>query len=356
MQHGYTRALAAGIAAAVVSVSSAQADDKAVADFYKNKTVTVVIGSGMGGSYGLYGQLTSQFLGPHIPGKPRMVIQSMPGGGGMKALGYAYNVAPQDGSVVLGTHQEVLQETVLNPKAKFDVRNFRWLGRYVGVEYVGFVSGKKGVKTLDQARKEQVIFGATGARAANALGPLAFNRFAGTNFKVVAGYKGTSEMFTAVQRGELDAVTATWVVMKAFHMPKIKSGALVPVFTWALERLPEYPDVPAITEFGSNDEEKKFLNFWASGGMIGRSAYMPPNVPADRLAALRKGWDAMVASKEFREGAAKRRASLNIMRGEEIEKRIAKVMQMSDTDIAAARRIYGELLKSARAAPKRVKK
>lgn len=347
--------LHAALAGVCASIFAAPAIAAGAADFYKDKTVTVLIGAGMGGSYGLYGQLTSNFIGPHIPGKPNVIIQSMPGAGGMKALNYAYNVSPKDGSVILGAHQEVLQETVLNPKAKFDVRKFRWLGRYVDVDYVGFVSGKSGVKTLEEAKNRVVVAGATGRRAANALGPLAFNRFAGTKFKVIPGYKSTAEMFTAAERKEIDMVTATWVVMKAFHLPKIQSGQLIPVFAMSLERLKEYPDVPAITEFGSNAAEKKFLNFWASGGMVGRSAFTPPGIPEDRLAVLRGAFDSMVASPEFLEAAKKRKASLNIMKGAELEKRIAKVMDLSDADIAAARQIYGELLSSAKKAPGRKK-
>lgn len=343
----------AGLAASVSGAPVMAADNSAAADFYKSRTVTVLIGAGMGGSYGLYGQLTSNFLGRHIAGQPKMVIQSMPGAGGMKALNYAYNVSPKDGSVVLGAHQEVLQETVLNPKAKFDVRKFRWLGRYTDVDYVGFVSGQSGVKTLAEAKKRRVVAGATGRRAANALGPLAFNRFAGTKFKVVPGYKSTAEMFAAVERNELEMVTATWVVMKAFHLPKIESGMLVPIFAMSLNRLKEYPKVPAITEFGSNAAEKKFLNFWASGGMIGRSAFTPPGVPEERLSALRDAFDSMVKSSDFLAAAKKRKANLNIMGGAELEKRIAKVMDLTDDDIKSARRIYGELLTSARKAKKK---
>lgn len=340
--------LVCGMVSCAVSPAMA-AGDEAVAGFYKNKLMTVVIGADLGGSYGLYGQLTAQFLGQHIPGAPKMVIQSMPGGGGMKALAYVYNVSPKNGAVIMGGHQEVLQETVLNPKAKFDVRKFQWLGRYVDVDYVGFVSGKSGIKTLEDAKKRRVIAGATGASAANAFGPLAFNRFAGTKFKIVAGYKSTAEMFVAATRGEIESITATWVVMKAMHMPKIQSGELVPIFTMSLKRLAEYPDVPSITEFGSDDTEKKFLNFWATGGMLGRSVFAPPGVPADRMNALRAAFDAMVKSPDFLTAAAARKASLNPMSGKEMEAEIAKVMNLSAADIASARKIYAELLKSASA-------
>lgn len=344
----------AGVLMALAVSPSVAADNDAVANFYKNRTVTVLIGAGMGGSYGLYGQLTSNNLGRHLPGKPNMVIQSMPGAGGLKALNYAYNVSPKDGSVILGTHQEVLQETVLNPKAKFDVQKFRWIGRYTDVDYVGFVSDRSGVKTLDDTRKKVVVVGATGARAANALGSLAFNRFAGTKFKVITGYKSTAEMFVAAERGEIDSVTATWVVMKAFHLPKIRSGKLIPIFAMALNRLKEYPDVPAITEFGANSAEKKFLTFWASGGMIGRSALTPPGIPEDRLNALRAGFDVMIKDPQFLKMAEARKANLNPISGQEVEQGIAKVMgTLTESDKAAARKIYAELLKSARAAPTR---
>ena len=144
-------------------------------------------------------------------------------------------------------------------------------------------------------------------------------------------------------------ITATWVVMKAMHMPKIQSGELVPIFTMSLKRLAEYPDVPSITEFGSNDAEKKFLNFWATGGLLGRSVFAPPGVPADRMTALRAAFDAMVKSPDFLTAAETRKASLNPMSGKEMEAEIAKVMNLSAADIASARKIYAELLKSASA-------
>jgi tripartite-type tricarboxylate transporter receptor subunit TctC len=163
----------------------------------------------------------------------------------------------------------------------------------------------------------------------------------------VPGYKSTAEMFAAIERSEIESVTATWVVMKALHMPKIKSGQLVPVFAMALNRLEEYPNVPAITEFGANASEKKFLRFWASGGMIGRSVFVPPGVPAARLAAMRTAWNKMVKTDKFKEGAAKRKASLNPLDGKTLEGKIAAAMDLTDADVKTARRIYGELIKSA---------
>ena len=175
---------AISIGACLLASQPASAD--AVADFYKGKTVTIIIGSGFGGSYGLYSQLAARHIGKFMPGKPTVIVQSMPGAGGLKAIAYAYNAAARDGSVISVPQQEVLEETILDPKVRFDVRKFQWIGRFVDVDYIGVVTDKLGVKSLDDARKKQVVAGATGARAASGLAPQIFNRWAGTKFKVVA--------------------------------------------------------------------------------------------------------------------------------------------------------------------------
>lgn len=318
-----------------------------VADFYKGRTISVVFGAGVGGSYGLYSQLAARHLGNKMPGTPSVVFQSMPGAGGMKALNYAYNAAPKDGSVIILAHQEVLQETILNENARFDVRNFQWIGRYVDADYIGLASEKSGAKSLDDARSRQYVAGATGARAASALAPLAFNLFADARFKIVAGYRGTDEMFLAQERGEVDIVTATWVVIRALHAPKLASGQLVPIFAMSLDRVPELSHVPVITEFGRDEAEKTFLRIWAAGGALGRSLAAPPGVPAERVEALRTAFLASVEDDAFKAEAEQRKAALNIMSGKDLESLIAKVMTLNPDQIASTRRVYAELLKSA---------
>jgi tripartite-type tricarboxylate transporter receptor subunit TctC len=334
--------VAASLAALTFASLPAKADD--VADFYKGKTVQIIIGSGFGGSYGLYSQLAARYIGKFIPGHPKAIVQSMPGAGGLKALAFGYNAAPKDGSYINLAHQEVLEETILDPKARFDVRKFQWIGRFVDVDYVGVVTGKSGVKTLDDARKKQLIAGATGARAASALAPQIFNMYAGTKFKIVAGYKGTADMFLAQQTGELDLVTATLVIIKAAHAEAYKSGKLVPIYAMSLERIPELPKVPSITEFGRNSAEKAFLKIWAAGGTIGRSLAAPPGVPAERVAAFRTAFDKMIQDPAFKADVEKHKTPFNPMSGKELTARIDKVMQITPEQIEATRKVYGELL------------
>ena len=151
------RAISLGVLAAVVAGSSGARSAAAdpVADFYKGKTVQIIIGAGMGGSYGLYAQLAARHIADKIPGRPTVVVQSMPGAGGLKALAYEYNVAQKDGSVLAVPHAEVLQETVLNEKARFDAAKYGWIGRFVDVDLIGIALAKSGVTSLDVAKQAQ---------------------------------------------------------------------------------------------------------------------------------------------------------------------------------------------------------
>jgi tripartite-type tricarboxylate transporter receptor subunit TctC len=339
------RAAALGaVAAAFIGLQPAAADP--VADFYKGKTVQVIVGAGMGGSYGLYGQLAARHIAARIPGSPTVVVQSMPGAGGLKALAYEYNVAARDGSILAIPHAEVLQETVLNEKARFDAAKFSWIGRFVDVDLVGFALAKSGVTSLDVAKRRQVIVGSTGLRSVTGMVPVLFNRIAGTKFKIVVGYKGVDEMFLAQQKGEVEVVPASWVIAKVLHANDLKSGSMVAIFSTALERSAELPNTPSITEFGRNDDEKMFLRVYFAGGMVGRALAAPPGVPAERLAALRKAFDAGVADPGFAADVAKRSISINVMRGEELAARIDKVMQLTPAQVAKARKIYADVLAS----------
>ena len=335
---------AISIGACLLASQPASAD--AVADFYKGKTVTIIIGSGFGGSYGLYSQLAARHIGKFMPGKPTVIVQSMPGAGGLKAIAYAYNAAARDGSVISVPQQEVLEETILDPKVRFDVRKFQWIGRFVDVDYIGVVTDKLGVKSLDDARKKQVVAGATGARAASGLAPQIFNRWAGTKFKVVAGYKGTDEMFLAQEKGEVDLVTATWVIVRAAHGDAFKAGKLIPIYSMSLERIPELPNVPSITEFGRNPAEKAFLNIWAAGGTIGRSLATPPGVPAERAAAFRAAFDQMIADPPFKADVESHKIPFNPMGGKDLAARIDKVMQITPEEIENTRKVHADLLAS----------
>jgi tripartite-type tricarboxylate transporter receptor subunit TctC len=316
---------------------------ESVADFYKGKDVRILIGAGAGGTYGLYALLAARYMRKHIPGEPGLAIQGMPGAGGITAMNYSYNAAPRDGTLMHLVHAEVLFETLLSPGVKFNAQNYNWIGRFVDADFIGVASKRSGIRSFDDAKKREVTMGATGRRSVTALGPLMFNRVAGTKFKVIAGYKGTNDVYIAMERGEIDGVAVSWANAKAVHGQKMASGELVPFFTIADERIPELPKVPTITEFG-NDAEKTFLAIYTSSGTIGRSLVFPPGVPAERVNAMRIAFDRTLKDPVFQEELKSKHILFAPMSGEKLKAYVDKFMTTPPARIEASRRIYKELL------------
>lgn len=292
---------AAGLAAAALLVSSAGQSlaQPTVESFYKGRDVQILIGAGVGGTYGLYAQLAGRHLKKYIPGQPNLIMQSMPGAGGNVGLNYSYNVAPKDGSLMHLVHAEVLYETLLSKSVKFDAGNYLYIGRIADADAVGLATKASGVGSLDDTRKKEVTMGATGFANVFALGPLMMNRVAGTKFRIIAGYKGTSDIHLAMQRGELDGAGMTMANALTLHGDKLKSGDLVPFLAIASKRLAEFPNVPAMTEFGGAGD-KTLMEIYASAGMIGRALAFPPGVPADRVKAVRDAFAKMIADPDFK--------------------------------------------------------
>lgn len=341
MKHGFA-GLVAGILAATMASAPAQA--QSVADFYKGKDIRVLIGAGTGGTYQLYAMLAARHMRKHIPGEPTMTLMNMPGAGGITGMNHSYNVAPKDGTLIHLVHAEVLFETLLSPGVKFNAKNYSYIGRFADADFAGVASKRSGIKTLDDARKRNVSFGATGRRSVTALGPLMFNRTAGTKFKVIAGYKGTSDIDIAMERGEVDGVALSWAAVTTVHGQKFKNGDIIPIFAVADGRIKAIPKVPSITEFGRTDDEKTFLGIYTSSGTIGRALVFPPGVPADRVAALRAAYEKTIRDPEFLAEVKKRNILFAPMSGPDLQAYVDKYMKTPAAQVAAARKIYSELL------------
>jgi len=340
-----TRAPALAAAAAVALMCAAgSAHAQAGGDnFYEGKDVRVLIGAGVGGTYGLYAQLVTRHLRKHIPGQPNLIVQSMPGAGGNIALNYSYSVAPKDGTMMHVIHSDVLFHTVLNPAVKFNAKDFGYIGRVADADSFILATRASGIKSLDDARAKEVTMGATGRTNIFSLSSLLMNRTAGTKFKVIAGYKGASDIMIAMERGELDSSGMTVANAIALHGEKLARGDLVPVFAVAEERLADYPDVPNITEFGG-EAEKTLMDLYVSTIVLGRSLAFPPGVPADRLAIMREAFTKMMADPEFIAETKKSNVPVSKMSGEDLEAYVARVMSQSDDQLEVARKLHAELI------------
>lgn len=334
---------AAALAVGFVGATAAHADD--VADFYRGKTIRVVIGTGIGGTYGVYAQLVARHFGRFVPGAPTVVMQSMQGAGGFTALNWLGTQAPRDGTIVTIGHINIVHEGLFNPAAKFNPREFLWIGRFTSFASVGMASRKSGIRSLADARTREVTAGAPGAQSVPGQVPVILNRIADTKFKVVAGYHSTGESFLALERGEVDVAATSMDALRALYWPKIEAGELVPIFAHATRRLKEFPSAPTLLEFGNDEVEKAFLGVFSITAEVGRSLAAPPGVPADRLKALRAAYEAMVADPAFLADIKRLHIVLDLLPGAELQAVIGASMKMSKETQAEADAFYRDLFK-----------
>ena len=318
---------------------------QSVADFYKGKTVRIIIGTSIGGAYGVFSQLTARHIGRFIPGAPAVIVQSMPAAGGLVALNHLGAQAPRDGSVITLIHVTVVQEGLFNPNATFDPGAFEWIGRLTSLEFLGVASQKSGVRTLDDARKREVTVGAPGLANVPAQSPLILNKIAGTRFKVISGYNGTGQTFLALERGEVEVAASSLDGLRALHWDKLKSGEFVPIFAQAGRRLTDFPKVPTLLEFGKSEVEKAFLGVFSVTADIGRALATPPGVPRDRLEALRHAFEQMLADPAFKAEVAKQRIELDPMNGGQLHQLVAQSVKISNDARVRARAFYDDLFK-----------
>jgi tripartite-type tricarboxylate transporter receptor subunit TctC len=335
---------AIGIGAAIafaLQVSAVQAQPDT--EFYKGKTVSVLVGYEAGGGYDLYARVVAQFLGKHIPGNPRVIVQNMPGAGGLRAARNLATVAAKDGTVLGMLAQTLPFDTVLGYTPDVDAGRFTWIGRVAMNVEVGVAMAKSGITSVEDTRKREVASGGTGGTASSTVVPFLLNKLAGTRFRLVAGYKSANEVLLAMERGEVDMVGATGIsTILAKHGEQLRTGTVRLIYQSALTPHPAIPKVPTIGELGTGDTERQILDLFSSGSAIGRALIVPPKVPEDRLATLRAAFDKMVDDPAFQKDAAKRRADLEPTPGVEVQKYAHSIATAPKDIIAAAKKAIDE--------------
>jgi len=337
---GIASGLAAGLAAAVVAAPSASAD--AVMDFYKGRQVTWIVSYGAGGSYGAYTQIGARHIGKHLPGNPSVVVQFMPGAGGIKATNYLYNAAAKDGGVLGTVTKDLALEQALRPQnAKYDARKFGWVGSFS--EYIAVIAvwTASGARTIEDARKREVIMATSGRGHQGSQLALLLNQYAGTKFKLVTGYRGAKDMNLAMERGEAHMRIAAWSGFKSQQGAWLREGKATILAQGGKARQPDLPNAPLFSEMVKDPEGRKVLAIVESGSDVGWPALTPPGVPADRLAALRKAFDAMVKDKAFIAEVTRAKLEVKPKSGAELARVIGDVLSADAKVLAKARDIAG---------------
>lgn len=314
-------------------------------DFYRGKTLKVIVGYAPGGGFDAYARLLADHLPRHLADAPTVIVQSMPGAASVNAANYIYRVAPQDGTVLgIPNHAMPMNAFVWREVGDgMDVTRFNWIGRLDTIDVVNAAWHTAGVNSIEDVKRRELILGGTSPTGNSVMQPNALNRLIGTKFKVVQGYKGTAEQYIAMERGETQGVgNAIWSQLKRSHPEWIRDRKLIPLYQDGFERSPDLPDVPAIVELAKNDEDRKVLRLLASTSAVGRSFYVGPQVPSERVDALRTAFMAMARDPAFKAAADQLTIVLNPLGGTELQAMIAEFGSYPDAFLERTRKLVGQ--------------
>jgi tripartite-type tricarboxylate transporter receptor subunit TctC len=280
-----------GLALAAMMALPVQANP--VEDFYRGKTITLIAGYSAGGGFDLYARVISNYLGKHVPGQPRIVVQNMPGAGSLRAASHIYNVAPKDGTVISLTRAPVIAPLLGNTAgATFDVTKFTWLGSGASDLTVCALLGNPQINSMADALKIEHTLGGLGPGSDEDMYTKILRRLIGMKAKLVSGYPGGAEMLLAVERGELDGRCGwAWSSIKISKPDWIANKKIKVLNVLSLERSPELPDAPSVMEFVKDERHRQIFHFVLNASTLGRPFVAPPAIPDDRAIALRKAFE-----------------------------------------------------------------
>ncbi len=348
--HTFRRAISLGVLAAITaSVPAHPAAADPVEDFYRGKQLDLVIGYSPGGTYDLYARLVGRFLGDFIPGKPRIVVRNMPGGGSRVAAGWVYNIGAKDGSVLATADQSLAIEQAMGDTAlRFDTNKFQYIGNPNQDNNTTAAWYLSGIRTLEDAKLREVPTGATGGSTSSQY-PKAMNALLGTRFKLVMGYPGGNDINLALERGEIMVRGSNaWGAWKSTRPQWLKENKINILVQIGLRKENDLPDVPLLMDLAKSDEDRQVLKLLSAPTMIGRPVFVAPGVPADRVKALRAAFEAMVKDKGFIDAAAKESFALDPVSGEEMQKIVSEITSAPKSATSRLAEIIGGIEQNAR--------
>lgn len=296
--------------------------------FFSGKTINIVVGFEAGGGYDAYARLLARHMGRHAGGA-NVVVQNRPGAGSLVAANYIFNVAPRDGTAFGIISSGVLFDPLFgNKAANFTATEFSWLGSMNREVSTCQVWHTAPIKSFEDARTTSIAVGGTGAGADSHLFPQTLNSVLGTKFKIVSGYPGATSVFLAMERGELEGICGIyWSTLKAQRADWLRDGILRPLIQLALDKHPEYPNVPLILDFARTPEERGALELVFAPMALARPFVGPPGVPADRLEYLRRAFKTTLEDPEFKAEAERVKLEVSPMFADEIGALLTRLYQ-----------------------------
>ncbi len=309
-----------------------------VEDFYRNKQISMLVGSGAGGGYDAYARVFARYVSRHIPGAPSIVIKNVPAAGGMAAANMLYANSDHEGLTIAAHTNGIAMDPLFgNKAAQFDARRFNWLGSIGKLQNICMTWHTSKVATIEQARQTQVTVAGAGATSNSVIVPKILNELLGTKFKVIAGYEPGQGDAIAVEAGEVDGVCGLgWSTIKASRATWLIPGQIHVLVQMALDKLPDLPDVPSALDLVTDPASKRVLELILIRQEMGRPYAAPPGVPADRVAALRRAFDATMKDPDFIADAGKAQMEIEPLSGERIDALLARAYDAPKDVIARA--------------------
>ena len=318
------RFAALGLALAAMLAPPARA--QSVEEFYKGKTINLLIGFSVGGGYDLYARHLARFMGKHIPGKPTIVPQNMAGAGSLRAASFLYSAAPKDGTAIGTFARTTGINPLLESGATFDGTKFAWLGSVTNDVSTCITWHTSAVKTWNDFLEKPLTVGGQGPSSEPDIFANLYKNLFGAKIKLVAGYPGTNEIALATERGEVEGLCGlSWSTLKTRHAQWMKDKKINIIVQAAFKKEPEMGDVPLIVDLTKDPEKLQILKIFLAAQEMARPFAAPPGIPEDRKAALIAAFDATMKDPEFLAEAKKLDLDVNPVSGKAIDKLLAEL-------------------------------
>jgi tripartite-type tricarboxylate transporter receptor subunit TctC len=306
---------------------SAPASAEDAAAFYRGKQIRIMVGSAAGGGYDLFARIVARHLTNHVPGNPTIIVQNLPAAGGMVMTNQLFSLGPKDGSVIGAPINGIPTAPLLQPNAaRFDATRLNWLGSTNREAYVAFVWHTTPVQTIAELTSREVVVGATAPGTTMVDFPLLTNDILGLKFRVVRGYESTPQINHAIERGEVQGMGGIgWASVKAQTPHWISEKKIRVLAQYGLKRYPELADVPTMLELARSEPDRAAMRMLFARTEYGRPYFLPPDVPAERVQALRRAFDATMKDSGFIADAARLQLEIDPMTGEEVQALVAQL-------------------------------
>jgi tripartite-type tricarboxylate transporter receptor subunit TctC len=320
----------------------AVARGQSIEPFFARKTVTIYVGYTSGGSYDVYARMVARHLGKHLPGRPTIVVQNMPGAGSLKAANYIFRVAPKDGTA-LGVIVEsaALEQVLANSAVQYDATKFVYVGRVAKSNNIFMQWHTSKVQSIEDSRQRESSFAGTGPGSLAETVPMLLNALLGTKFKLISGYPASTQAMLAMEREEVEGAGSSWATVRQSKQDWLREKKIRIFLQSTPERDPELADTPCLGELGETPDDKQVFALYAAGSAVGRAVLAPPGLSDERLQTLREGFNAMINDQDFVAEIRKANLEFEPISGAQVQDIIARTLSVPDSVRERARAALG---------------